>query len=127
MSTWSYKNEEGFLHGAIPEEKMPDWLMIGGDLQAVQTYIDNPQYTQKKFINMQEEIEAAVRKGPITVDLDFGLIQDGGDKSHFGSRRYFAMANLNDEFTIRAVAGGAGERAADRCGAGPADAPLPDF
>lgn len=100
MSTWSYKNEEGFLHGAIKEDKMPEWLMIGGDLRGVQTHADTPQFTEDKFYNMQEDIEVAVRKGIVTLDLEYGHIEDPGNP-HWGSRRYYAMVSITDEWTVR--------------------------
>ncbi len=101
MSTWSYKDEEGFLHGAISEEKMPEWLMIGGDLRGAQTYSNNPQFTEQKFINMGEDIEVAIRKGAVTADYEYGHIEDPGN-IRWGSHRYFAMYNITDEVTVRA-------------------------
>ncbi len=100
MSTWSYKNEAGFLHGLIKEEKMPEWLMIGGDLRAVQTYVDTKAATTAKFIRMGEDIEVAATAKKITLDLEFGRIEDP-QNPRWGSRRYWAMYNLNDEITAR--------------------------
>lgn len=100
MSTWSYKNESGFLHGAIAEEKMPEWLMIGGDLRAVQTLVDTKTTTTAKWIPMGEDIEAAVQAKKVTLDLEFGKIEDPTNP-RFGSRRYFAMYNITDEWTAR--------------------------
>lgn len=100
MSTWSYKNEEGFLHGAIKEEQMPEWLMIGGDVRVGQTYNDTPTFTEKRLIWMQEDFEVAVKHKQVTLDLEFGHIEDPG-RERWGSRRYFAMLNLTDEVTAR--------------------------
>jgi len=101
MSTWSYKNEEGFLHGLIKEEKMPEWLTIGGDLRAVQTLVDTKTTTTAKWIPMGEDIEAAVQAKKVTLDLEFGKIEDP-TSPRWGSRRYFAMYNITDELTVRA-------------------------
>jgi hypothetical protein len=100
MSTWSYKNEEGFLHGLIPEEKMPEWLMVGGDLRAVQTLVDTKAATTAKFIRMGEDIELAAQAKRVTLDLEFGRIEDPMNP-RWGSRRYFAMLNITDEVTAR--------------------------
>ena len=100
MSTWNYKGEEGFLHGLIKEEKMPEWLMIGGDLRSVQTLRNTPTLTEAKYIPMGEDIEAAVKVKQVTVDLEFGKIEEPGH-ARFGSRRYFAMYNVTDEWTAR--------------------------
>ena len=100
MSTWAYKNEGGFLHGAISDEKMPEWLMIGGDLRSVQTYLDTKTSSQAKYIPMQEDIEVALQAKKVTLDLEFGKIEDPTNR-RFGSRRYFAMYNVTDELTAR--------------------------
>ena len=100
VSTWSYKGEEGFLHGLIKEDKMPEWLMIGGDLRSVQTLKNTPAATEAKYIPMVEDIEAAVKVKKFTVDLEFGKIEEP-DHARFGSRRYFAMYNITDEVTAR--------------------------
>lgn len=100
MSTWSYKNEAGFLHGLIAEEKMPEWLMVGGDLRAVQTITDTKAATTAKFIRMGEDIELAAQAKTVTLDLEFGRIEDPMNP-RWGSRRYFAMVNITDELTAR--------------------------
>ena len=101
MSTWSFKNEEGFLNGAIKEEQMPEWLMIGGDLRVLQTYVDTPTFTLQRFIKMQATLEAAVHLDKFTIDGDFGRVYSLSGLERWGSRRYFAMYNLSDELTVR--------------------------
>jgi hypothetical protein len=88
------------LHGLIKEEDMSEWLMVGGDLRAVQTLVDTKSATTAKYIRMQEDIEFAVTAKRVTLDLEFGKVEDPKNP-WWGSRRYFAMYNITDELTAR--------------------------
>lgn len=56
LSTWGKEDESKFLYGIF---RLPDWLNLGGDFRAVQTYLNSPKIEQGKFIFMQADLEAA--------------------------------------------------------------------
>jgi len=70
LSTWSWPGEEGPAEGLL---KTPEWLNVGGDARAIEIYRDTPQVTAARFLNMQEEVEAAATVGKYTFDFAPGL------------------------------------------------------
>lgn len=103
LSTWTKTDEESIFHGLIKREKIPKWLSIGGDVRAVQLYVDNPRQTLAQSIMMQADFEAAVRLKKFTIDLSIGRMQTSQAKPPKpGSRRFFVMYNFTDEVMVRA-------------------------
>lgn len=102
MSTWSYKGEEGVLHGLLKEDALPEWLLLGGDYRGLQTWRSTKSVDEARYVNMQADLEAAVRYKNWTLDSTFGYVFGRRDlEDGWGSRRYFLMYNVNDEVTVR--------------------------
>ena len=76
LSTWSAKNEENFLHGAINTESVNDWLVTGGDLRAVQVHQENDNIKRGKFIKMQAGLEVGINQPKWAIIGSFGQFDD---------------------------------------------------
>jgi hypothetical protein len=63
LSSTGVPHEEDPLHGLINQEKMPEWLLVGGDVRAVQTRVETPANESGRFIWMQADFETAIRVG----------------------------------------------------------------
>jgi hypothetical protein len=101
LSHWGHEGEEKVFGAYNP----PEWLNIGGDFRAVQTYVDTPVYRQSRFFEMQSDLEVAVSKGPFYLDTTMG-VQEGPDtapnRGHFLSRRHYLGYRPNDQISLRA-------------------------
>ncbi len=93
LSTWSKEGETAFIYGVVPT---PSWLSLGGDVRAVELYRNTPQVTASRFINMQDDLEAAGAIGRFTIDASAGLYMN-----NFESRRYYALYHATDELSLR--------------------------
>jgi hypothetical protein len=103
LSTWSYKNEELFGHGLVPEP--PAWLKVGGDFRSIQTYVDTPRSTSTSFFPMQMDLEFGLTFGKFNYVQSAGVM--GGPegtpyKGDFISHRMYALFNWTDEIYTRA-------------------------
>jgi hypothetical protein len=102
LSSWSYKGEESFLHGAVERSQIPKWLSIGGDVRALQLWVEDPNTQTARSIMMQADVEAAVKYDKWKFDLSFGRFQRSAEEPRPKSRRFFAMYNFTDEIGVRA-------------------------
>lgn len=93
LNTWFQEGETGLAHGFL---KTPEWLNVGGDIRTVEIYRDTPQVQAARFLNMQEDAEAAASFGPYTIDLSTGFYM-----GEFAARRFYAMFRATDEWTFR--------------------------
>ena len=100
LSTWSAKNEENFLHGAINTESVNDWLVTGGDLRAVQVHQENDNIKRGKFIKMQAGLEVGINQPKWAIIGSFGQFDDQEWETDF--TRYYALFRVTDELTLRA-------------------------
>jgi hypothetical protein len=101
LSMSSAKNEEGLLHGAV---KPPSWLLAGGDIRAIQTYLDTPQTKQGEFFLMQAELAAAIKLAKWAVAATFGIKggpEDVKDRNQTYSRVHYVMYQADDTKSIR--------------------------
>ncbi len=96
LSTWAKEGEGKFLYGAFADS-LPENLMLGGDTRIIQTYQDNPIFTEKRFYLMQSDVEGAYRFGKFTLDLEVGYL----DTNDIASLRQYIMYQFNDENTLR--------------------------
>lgn len=66
LSTWSYKGEEGLLHGAVNTSAVDKWLALGGDYRGVDLQEKNTkadtgiESTNSLWINMQIGLEIGI-------------------------------------------------------------------
>ncbi|MCB0414307.1 MAG: hypothetical protein KDD50_08245 [Bdellovibrionales bacterium] len=100
LSTWSFGGEPKY----DPNKKIR--LDVGGELRAVQTYIDNPQVREGRFILMQADVELALNYLKrlyvvSSIGLDGKEITD--NKSYKGiSRRHYINYRPTEELSFRA-------------------------
>lgn len=111
ISTWSYKGEEGFLHGAVDTSSVDEWLAIGGDYRGVQVHTD---YTSKstgvnnvdgRYINMQIGIELGIIQ-PKWALVGFIGQYNFNDRAHYNQiqtqvNRLYALYKPLDELTFK--------------------------
>jgi len=96
LSTWAKEGESQFIYGAFAK-RIPEYLMFGGDTRVIQTYQNNPIFTEKRFFLMQSDLEGALRIGKFTLDLEAGYL----DSNEFQSLRHYVIYQINDENAVR--------------------------
>ena len=101
LSTWGSESEALFLYGAV---KPPEWLLLGGDVRAMQMYVNSPNAEIAKFIFMQADAEAAASVDKFQLVATLGR-QDGKSVNQSGgaifSRRHYLMYKPTDEWSFR--------------------------
>lgn len=102
MSTWSWENLEKPAFGTFQNK---EWLKIGGDYRAIQTYLENSQFKQGKQFEMQKNIEFAFTFSKISIVGTLGT-QEGPsgtpNKGNFLSERHYLLWDVNDDIKLRA-------------------------
>ncbi|MBY0369366.1 hypothetical protein K2X33_01685 [bacterium] len=98
LSTWSKEGEGGVLHGLVGDTGP---VSFGGQFRVLQMWKRDASFTTGRFIWMQNDLEAAVTAGPVTVVATAG-IQDRADP--FVSRRHYALWRTTETspWTVRA-------------------------
>lgn len=111
ISTWSYKGEEGILHGKVDTSSVDEWLAIGGDYRGVQVHTD---YTAKstgvnkvdgRYINMQIGFELGIIQ-PKWALVGFLGQYNFEEPSHYNRvlpnlNRLYALIKPTDELTFK--------------------------
>jgi hypothetical protein len=101
LSTWGSEGSEKPLHGFADT---PDWLMVGGHIRSVQTYLDNEYVTKGTFFPMQGEVGAGVSYGPVTVAASVGVEGGREDREKRGdviSPWHYLIYNPYEELRVR--------------------------
>lgn len=102
MSTWGWKDSEKPLFGA---GENTEWLKIGGDYRAIQTYFNNSEVKQGKQFEMQKNIELALKGAHLWIVGALGT-QEGPEgipkKGQFLSERHYVLWEINDTVKLRA-------------------------
>jgi hypothetical protein len=94
MSKWSSEGEGQLAQGMV---KLPDNIMVGGDVRAVGFQRDNGYVTQQKFMLMQADVELAWEPiDKLTVDGSIGQYQ-----TQMQSQRYYVMYQPTDNWSLR--------------------------
>ncbi len=100
VSHWGREGEEKLLYKTTP----PEWLNIGGDVRAIQTYVNTRAFKQARFFQMQTDLEVAVSYKNFYADTTAG-VQEGPEstvnRGHFLSRRHFIGYRPKDELSLR--------------------------
>lgn len=102
LSTWGAKNEENFLHGLIDTEAVNDWLVLGGDIRAVQVHQENDLVRRGKFIKMQAGVELGINRPDWAVVAFVGEYDRQQLEWLSNAPRYYALYRATDELTLRA-------------------------
>jgi len=96
LSTWGTENEAKFLYGAV---STPEWLNLGGDIRAIQSYLENQTVKEARTISMQNDLEAAVKIANVFFVGTYGW-DDIKQKNL--SRRHYILVPLTDQVNFRA-------------------------
>ena len=105
LSTWSYENEEQFLHSKVGKTLGEKGILFGGDIRGIQTHEKDPNQEQNKTFLMMADIEGAYQTGAFTGVLAIGEITkvgDGGIHGNFYSPEYYGLLKITDEIGVRA-------------------------
>jgi hypothetical protein len=103
LSTWGYEGEEGPGHGLI--KQTPEWLILGGDVRWVQTYLDTPAVREGDAFWMQSDLELGVQNKKWIAVGTIGA--EGGPDSYsergeFISRRHYLNYRPTEQISLRA-------------------------
>lgn len=102
LSTWGKENEGNFLYNSVT---LPKWLNMGGDVRAVQTYLNTPAAVSGNFILMQADLEVGITIDKFSAMGTLGRQQLTGPATTFWdnliSRRHFVMYRPTEEFALR--------------------------
>ncbi|MBK9323007.1 MAG: hypothetical protein IPM97_08725 [Bdellovibrionaceae bacterium] len=102
MSTWGWKNSDQPLFGAVQNA---EWLKVGGDYRAIQTYLENSQVKQGKQFTMQKNVELGFNFSKLWLVGTLGT-QEGPtgtpNKGDFLSERHYILWDITDEIKLRA-------------------------
>lgn len=101
LSLGGREGEEKFLYGLM---KPPEWMLFGGDVRFLQTYLNTPQVKSGDFFLMQADLAMALRSTQWTVLGTLGL--QGGpeslkDKNQAISRIHYLMYQPTETFSLR--------------------------
>lgn len=106
LSTWSYKGEGQFLHGAVDGEKLAEkGIYFGGDVRSIQIHRENSRVKTGRFFLMQANLDFAVQKYGFTGLVSIGQIEEpmsGRVQGNLNSTYFYGMYNLTDTWTVRA-------------------------
>lgn len=100
LSTWGTEKESGFLHGMIDREGLEQWLLVGGDIRAVQVHKESDVIKTGRFIKMQADFSLGVVREKWAVVGTVGEIEQD-DWNPF-STSYYGMLKPSDEISVRA-------------------------
>ena len=99
LSTWGKEGESEFLYNLI---KLPEWLLMGGDLRSVYLYRDNPQVREGKWMWMQSDLESSVIFKNLWFVATVGKnYSNSAETSAVISRRHYINWRPTDELSIR--------------------------
>lgn len=100
LSTWGSEKEAGFLHGAIDRDSLEKWILIGGDLRAVQVHKENAATKTGRFIKMQADLSVGIVREQWTLVGVFGSIE--GESWAPTGTSYYGSYKPRDELSLRA-------------------------
>ncbi len=94
LSTWASERESKFAHDLV---STPEWLNLGGDIRAIEIYRNTPQVQAYRFLNMQEDLEAALTYGKFTGVINAGLFMQQPQL-----RRFYLNYRPSEQLSVRA-------------------------
>lgn len=101
LSTWGSEKEAGILNGMIDQEKLDQYLLLGGDLRAVQVHREDEQSKVGKFIRMQADIAMAISKETWAIATRVGAYLSENVWAANGTS-YYAMWKPKEDLSLRA-------------------------
>lgn len=100
LSTWGSEKEAGFLHGALDREKLEEWVLLGGDVRAVQVHKETAAVKSGRFIKMQADLAAAIVRDHWAVASTVGALEE--EEWSPDATSYYALYRPRDEISLRA-------------------------
>lgn len=104
LSTWSYQNEGGFLHGAFSPDPSEKGYFLGGDVRAIQVNKETAKAKDGRFFFMQANFDAAITKGKITGFISAGQVTkptSGHFEGNLNSTSFWAMVQATELISVR--------------------------
>jgi hypothetical protein len=101
LSASGDEREAQFLHGIVPEGKIPEWLLVGGGYRGLQFHRENNLSRDGNWINMQGAFEIAAKTKKWTADLAFGQFDHQSRWRSIGTQ-YYITYQPSDFISIRA-------------------------
>lgn len=101
LSASGGEREVEFLHGILPEESMPEWLLPGGDIRVLQVHTESPDRKAGRTIFMQGGFEFGVVKGPVTGVIFLGQAVPEPRDVRWVAPRYYLLVNATEQLSVR--------------------------
>lgn len=102
LSSWGTEREASFLNGVVKQEKLPDWLITGGDVRYLQTFRDTPTRQSARSMWMQTEIELGARAEKFGASIAVGKYEPRAEELRWVAPRFYAFYTPTDEMFVRA-------------------------
>ncbi len=102
LSTWSTEREPEFLHGALPADVLPEWLLLGGDVRGIQTHRESPDQKTGKAFLMESTIDLGFVFKKWTAVLSVGEADPQTNNIREVGTHYYLMWTPLDELSVRA-------------------------
>lgn len=105
LSTWSYKGEGQFLHGALKSDPADKGFLFGGDVRAIQVHRKTSTVETGRFFLMQANLDVAYQHDKFAAMISVGQIEkpmSGRVQGNFDATKYYVMYNATDSLAIRA-------------------------
>lgn len=100
MNTWGEERHAGVFWGAVDEEKLEDYLLLGGDIRAAQVHFENERVKAGRFIKMQADVAAAAVHNAWTFLMRVGKIED--EKWRAIANEFWAKWSPTESLSVRA-------------------------
>lgn len=100
LSTWGNEKEARPFYGALDNEKLNQWLQVGGNVRALQMHHESSSVREGRLIPMQEGIEVAVYQPKWSAVAFIGKTNQDWTYRAI-SPRYFVNYQIQDELSFR--------------------------
>lgn len=110
LSTWGTESEAGFMHGwldsKLQREALEKWVLIGGDVRAVQVHKEDAIMKQGRFVKMQADLALGLVRDLWAAVVNIGEVQDSGVAEDSlvwrdVGTQYYAMLRPIEELSFR--------------------------
>jgi hypothetical protein len=104
LATWVRPNEEKALHGLIAD-RQPEWLLLGGNVRQIQTYVDSSRTESGRWLAMQRDVEACVKTQLLTTVHTCGTYgqvpSDDDGRPQYGLRKAAVRIDVGESLALR--------------------------
>ncbi|MFN8945769.1 MAG: hypothetical protein ACK5WZ_14225 [Pseudobdellovibrionaceae bacterium] len=101
LSTWGKEGETNLLYGAIPTEKVKNWLNLGGGFRGIQVHQEDKNLRAGRWITMQLGVEVGLTWDQFTAVALVGK-PESNEKFREDSQRYYLLYQPTEVFSMRA-------------------------